>query len=175
MRVNLFNDKQVTKLVDSIKRQFVNQFEKAQGELEALLDAEIERQLETDEKTIEYRTERSTDLANMKKLVPLYNQLQEIDDIYSIVKGYCNTSVQSFTEDEEKATKAFNENTELQCGMYARRAANRALGLNDISWRKRCLTEDLTARVAVMAVSDYDTVVANLNTQITIKDYFVTL
>ena len=169
MRVQLFNDKQVSKLVDSVHRQFTIPFDQAKEELEALLDAEIKRQAETNPGIQEYLEERKVDLAIVLKLVELQKQVEAIDEDYQVRASYPRTSIHGFKQSE------YDENTQNQVTMRAKKAAKLALGLNDMSYRMECLLNDITARVAVMAVVDYDTVVVNLNSQITIKDYFVTL
>ena len=169
MRVQLFNDKQVAKVIESVKRQFVINFEKAKEELETLLDAEIKRQTETNVKVQEYIEERKTKLDVVLELIKLNEQVLAISDKYYITGVWNYPSVDSF--DQEK----YDNHTQQHIERKAENAAENALGLDDIHYRKQCLLDDLTARVAVMNVADYDSVVELLNTKIKIKDYFVTL
>ena len=169
MRVQLFNDKQVFKVVESIKRQFVINFEKAKDELEALLDAEIKRQTETNVKIQEYIEERKTKRDTVLSLMDLNEQVKAINENYYISNNWKSPSVEGFDQEH------FDKNTQNHIEMKAENAAKNALGLDDISYRENCLLDDLTARVAVMNVADYDDVVALLNTKINIKYYFVTL
>ena len=170
MKVQLFNDKQVTKLVESIQRQFVIEFNKAKDELEALLDAETKRQVENNTEIQEYIEKRKTNLEIVLQMIKLNDQVEALDENYSIrAQKYGITSVCDFDQEY------YDKKTQHEVDRKAETAAEKTLGLDDISYRRDCLADDLTARVAVMNVADYDGVVELLNTKINIKDYFVTL
>jgi len=170
MRVQLFNDKQVTKLVESVQRQFVINFDKAKIELEALLDAETKRQVENNTEIQEYVEERKTNLELVLQLVKLNEQVGAVKEEYYVCSSkWRSTSISDFEQE------SYDKKTQREIDYMAETAANKALGLDDIDYRERCLNDDIVARVAVMNVADYDGVVELLNTKINIKDYFVTL
>jgi len=170
MKVNLFNDKQVKTIVESVNRIFVNKFTVAEKELEALLDAEIKIQLESTDVS-EVRTEREEKKVELSTLSDLQNQIRKLDHTACIyVKKSCYK--QALTDFD--AIK-FDTDTEERVNNKAKQLAERVLGIDDISYRQKCLRADIAARTATMAVTDYDSVVSQLEKQITIKDYFVTL
>ena len=170
MRVQLFNDKQVAKLVESVQRQFVINFDKAKIELEALLDAETKRQVENNTEIQEYVEERKTNLELVLQLVKLNEQVGAVKEEYYVCSSkWRSTSISDFEQE------SYDKKTQREIDYMAETAANKALGLDDIDYRERCLNDDIVARVAVMNVADYDGVVELLNTKINIKDYFVTL
>jgi hypothetical protein len=170
MRIQLFNDKQVTKLVESIQRQFVVEFNKAKDELEALLDAETKRQVENNVDIQEYIEKRKTNLELVLQLVELNKQVEALDDSY-----YINTSKWRSTRISGFEQESYDKKTQDTINDKADTAAEKALGLDDIDYREKCLNDDIIARVAVMNVTDYDNIVTLLNTKIKIKNYFVTL
>lgn len=169
MRIQLYNDKQVMKIVESVKRQFLINFDKAEKELNALLDAEIKKQIETNVKIKEYIEERKTELDVVLKLTNLNEQVKEISEDYYIYGDWRLPDVEGFNQE------LFDKYTQNTIKRQATSAANRALGLDDIHYRKDCLLDDIIARVAVMSVVDYDNIITLLNNKINIKDYFVTL
>ncbi len=170
MRVQLFNDKQVTKLVESVQRQFVIEFNKAKDELEALLDAETKRQVENNADIQEYIEKRKTNLEMVLQMIKLNEQVEALSEDYNVrSQRWRATNIHGFEQ------KFYDKETQLETDRKAKNAAEDALGLDEIKYREGCLNDDIVARVAVMNVADYDGVVELLNTKIKIKDYFVTL
>ena len=178
MKVNLFNDKQVSTIFKSVSRVFSEQFNKAEDEVKNILDAEVKRQLETNADIQAFRNTREVKLEASLKLAELSKQVEEISEgLYTIsTPGYARRNALSiFKGNIEKATNEFNETTDKECNELATIAAEKVLGIDNIDYRKECMYHDIKARVATMAVSDYDSVVSLLEPQIKIKDYFVTL
>ena len=177
MKVNLFNDKQVKTIFESVQRYFQESFVKAHEELKTLLDAEVKRQLESNSEVARIRIYRQEDLDMVLKMTELNKQVKDISENYEIgTIGYGHsTRMRSFVDDPEKALLEYNENTDEKCNEAAMSAAEKVLGIDCIGYREDCLNNDIKARIATMAVVDYDSVVSLLETQIKIKDYFVTL
>ena len=111
------------------------------------------------------------------KLVKINKQIKEISENYEVnTIGYGNSHrITTFTDNTEKATLEFNEDTDEQCNNIAERAAREVLGIDDIGYREDCMYNDIKARIATMQIADYDSVVSLLESNINIKDYFVTL
>jgi len=176
MRVQLFNDKQVKTIFQSVERNSLKSFTKAHEELKALLDDEIKRQLESNTDVEKRKNDKQEELDIILKLVELNKQVTNISDNYFIdFKGYRRSKVVDFSEDSEKALLEWNESIDEDCNNIAMDAAKKVLGIDNLGYREDCLLHDIEARIATMAVSDYDSVVTQLEAQIKIEDYFVTL
>jgi len=175
MKVHLFNDKQVITVFKSVQRHFQESFNKAQEELKALLDDEVKRQLESNSEVEELKIKRQAKLDVIYKLVELNKQVISIDSNYKVSSNGYRNFISPFAENSEKATFDFNEDTKEQCNEAAMSAAKNVLGIDNIGYREDCLFNDIKARIATMQVSDYDSVVSQLEAQIKINDYFVTL
>ena len=178
MKVNLFNDKQVSTIFSSVSHTYNEQFNKAEGEIKNILDAEVKRQLETNGDVEALRISRENTLNDSLKLTELSKQVEDISEGTHTVAplGYRHRDrLVAFKGDLDKATKEFNEVTEQQCKEAATEAAEKVLGIDNISYRQECMYHDIKARIATMAVTDYDSIVSQLESQINIKDYFITL
>ena len=177
MKVNLFNDKQVGTIFRSVYPKFEKLFYKAEGEIEALLGDGSKSQLESNTEIAEYRKSRQETLDTLLKLVDLNKQIEKVNKDYEIAtKHYSHRNrLSSFVNNVEQATIDFNKQTEENCENKASLAAREVLGIDDIDYRLEAMRNDIKARLATMAVSDYDSVVSMLESEIKIKDYFVTL
>lgn len=168
MKVTLFNDKQVCKIVNSIKHFYTDKFNKAKDEISALLDEEVDRQMQSTE-VAEYKQGREEMKKIICALLDLQKKVKEIEPSHRIepILHYNNPfKINSYKEE------VFNEKTEQCAKELALKLAKQVLGIDDSNTRKQSLIDDITARVAVMGIYDYDTIVVKLNEQIDIKNYF---
>jgi hypothetical protein len=192
MKINLFTDKQAQHLAQSVKPAYKVKFREAVEELESLVDAEVQRQIETSEDIIKYKTDRDEGLAKGLEIAKIAKQIGEISDVVKISTENRLTSrgrfswqneyievlpdITSLINTPEATSTKWNDTTDKRINEMARDAAIVSLNLNKQDKRFENLMNDVVARLAVMGANNtYDEAVTKLESVINISDYFQTL
>lgn len=180
MKIHLFTDKQSSHLAVSINRIMVAAFNKELKKREAMIEAEVAKQIETSEEIKQFKKEREEKYTIYKTALELRKQLEALDLNVSIkTDGHSSRSgiyvYGTGTSLSDKLVENFKEQTEKNVKELAEEAARKILNINDIHYRKDALYDDICARLAVMGVCNYDVALANIKEQIIIEDYFIEL
>ena len=178
-KINLFNQKQVDTIYESVIYDFNKEFQDIQKDLESKVEKEIEKVLKKDPKIEEFKTERVEFWDKAVALVEVLKQAKEIEeDIeFSYDSGIGYTSLGFWARDILKngidyEKKNYDENTENHLKRKANNIAETNLGLDNLYTKLQLLKDEIKARIATMQVIDYDSVVQLLHELVEVEDFF---